>query len=307
MQAVTPPPAADNSSSRFSSTRGKSIDGYETTIIKYFLAQVNAKGGEAAIAYQNTTLTYADLDKYSLRLARALVLKGFRREQIIICRFQKSPWAILSFLGILRAGLAFTPVDPLQPDARTQHLVLETGSTLILESESAPRQSSNIESWKVDSLFFQNLAENAGVEVPEIGRSDLAYVYFTSGSTGRPKGVMVQHGAICTSLVAHGRRLDMCSTSRVLQATSYTFDPCLTEIFGTLIYGGCICIPQDLTRLGETINELAVRLKNSWIIWQLLCANGCRSTGPSSHLRLFHSSPQMRHRRCGRCQWVGNP
>jgi len=263
MQTVTPPPTADSSPSRFSSSRGESTDDTETTIIECFLAQVGIKGGEAAIAYRDITLTYADLDKYSLRLARLLVLKGFRREQIILCRFQKSPWAIVSFLGIFRAGLAFTPVDPLQPEARTQHLALETGSALLLESESAPAQTSNIESWKVDSLFFQNLTEKADVKVPEISRSDLAYVYFTSGSTGRPKGVMVQHGAICTSLVAHGRRLDMCSTSRVLQATSYTFDPCLTEIFGTLIYGGCICMPQDLTRLRDTINKLSVRLNNS--------------------------------------------
>jgi non-ribosomal peptide synthetase component F len=259
MQTVTPAPTADSSPSHFLPSRGKSFINAETTIIENFLGQVSIKGGEAAIEYHDTTLTYADLDKYSLRLARLLVLKGFRKEQIILCRFQKSPWAIVSFLGILRAGLAFTPVDPLHPVARTQHLALETGSALMLESERAQRQPSDIESWTVDSLFFQNLAENAGVKVPDICRNDLAYVYFTSGSTGRPKGVMVQHGAICTSLVAHGHRLDICSTSRVLQATSYTFDPCLTEIFGTLIYGGCICMPQDLTRLGETINQLAVR------------------------------------------------
>ena len=264
MQTVTPAPTADSSPSHFLPSRGKSFINAETTIIENFLGQVSIKGGEAAIEYHDTTLTYADLDKYSLRLARLLVLKGFRKEQIILCRFQKSPWAIVSFLGILRAGLAFTPVDPLHPVARTQHLALETGSALMLESERAQRQPSDIESWTVDSLFFQNLAENAGVKVPDICRNDLAYVYFTSGSTGRPKGVMVQHGAICTSLVAHGHRLDICSTSRVLQATSYTFDPCLTEIFGTLIYGGCVCMPQDLTRLGETINQLAVRTLRSY-------------------------------------------
>ncbi|KAH8200539.1 hypothetical protein TruAng_005316 [Truncatella angustata] len=119
-------------------------------------------------------------------------------------------------------------------------------------------QIGDVESWNTDSTFFSGLPENAGVDFPDIGRSDLAYVYFTSGSTGQPKGVMVQHGSICTSLVAHGQRLGLCSTSRVLQATSYTFDPCLTEIFGTLIYGGCICVPPDLTHLVETINVLAV-------------------------------------------------
>ncbi|KAI1148909.1 hypothetical protein F4825DRAFT_469746 [Nemania diffusa] len=236
----------------------RSICYTEKTLIHHFLGRVTIKDSEPAIAYHNITLTYAEVDKYSLRFARLLILRGFRKEQIILCRFSKSPWAIVAFLGILRAGLAFVPVDPSHPPARTKHLAAETSAVLILESKSEQLAVGNIESWKIDSHYFQNIPEHPSVELPDVARGDLAYVYFTSGSTGRPKGVMVEHGAICTSLVAHGHRLGMSSTSRVLQATSYTFDPCLTEIFGTLIHGGCICIPQDLTHLGETINELEV-------------------------------------------------
>ncbi|KAI0391247.1 hypothetical protein F5Y17DRAFT_470941 [Xylariaceae sp. FL0594] len=238
---------------------GNNIRHTETTLITHFLDQASIRGVAPAIAYQDTILSYAEVDRYSLGFARLLLRKGLQREQIVLCRFAKSPWAIVAFLGILRAGLAFTPVDPSHPTARTRQLAEQTNAALILESETDQPAVGATESWHIGPHLFLDIADDTdSVELPIVGRGDLAYVYFTSGSSGRPKGVMVHHGAIYSSLVAHGDRLGMSPDSRVLQATSYTFDPCLTEIFGALIHGACICIPEDLTHLGGTINKLSV-------------------------------------------------
>lgn len=251
-------PDLNGGSSNFLNSIGRAFTSTEGSIIDRFLRQVSVKSYEAAVSSSDTTMSYVDLNELSLRLARQLVLRSLDKESIILCRFHKSPWAVVSFLGILRAGLAFTPVDPSYPAARVRQIAKDTGSTLILESEDGMGEIGGVGSWKIDTQFFHSIPSHLTVQLPTIERKDLAYVYFTSGSTGHPKGVMVEHGSICTSLVAHGKRLGMCSTSRVLQATSYVFDPCLTEIFATLIYGGCICVPQDLTRLVSSINELAV-------------------------------------------------
>ena len=37
--------------------------------------------------------------------------------------------------------------------------------------------------------------------------------------------------------------------SRVLQFSAYTFDACIFEIFSTLLFGGCVCIPSENDRL----------------------------------------------------------
>ncbi|EPE28435.1 Acetyl-CoA synthetase-like protein [Glarea lozoyensis ATCC 20868] len=228
------------------------------TVVSRFLSQVAQKQNQDAICCIGGSMTYAELDDYSSQLAERLFLRGLQKENIVLCRFTKSPWAIVSFLGILRAGLAFTPIDPSHPASRVQQIAKDTGSTLILVSENCPGEDEQIESWKIDSQFFHSLGQEFNGKLPVIERMDLAYVYFTSGSTGRPKGVMIEHGSMCTSLVAHGERLNISSTSRVLQATSFTFDPCLTEIFATLIHGGCICVPENLSRLSATVNQLAV-------------------------------------------------
>ncbi|KHN96077.1 Amino acid adenylation [Metarhizium album ARSEF 1941] len=229
------------------------------TIINHFLANVSRwRDGRDAICSAETCLTYAQLDDYSIKFARYLIQIGFQKGDIILCRHGKSPWAIVSFLGILRAGLAFTPVDPSYPAARVQQIANQTNSRLILELFSYQEVSTSLESLQLDAGFFRSLVDNASIAVPDVQGTDLAYVFFTSGSTGEPKGVMVDHKAICSSLLAHGQRLGMHQGTRALQATSYTFDPCLTEIFATLIYGGCVCVPTGWAELAESINRLRV-------------------------------------------------
>lgn len=229
------------------------------TVLDLFITNASRTPNATAICSQSVSLTYSQVDELSHRLASHLALSGFRSEaEIILCRFQKSPWAIVSFIGIIRAGLAFTPIDPGYPAARVSQIARQTGASVILESDDDTERVPGVASWLINELLFQGLADIRTVATPKLELDELAYVYFTSGSSGEPKGVMVEHQAMCTSLVAHGRRMGMNTQSRVLQATSYTFDPCLIEMFATLIYGGCICVPTDMSELVESIQVLKV-------------------------------------------------
>jgi len=84
---------------------------------------------------------------------------------------------------------------------------------------------------------------------------------FTSGSTGTPKGVVLQHRALVTSLTSAGRYVGWRQGLKALQFTSYIWDASVGEIFGTLIFGGCVCIPSAEQResgLVEYINAVDV-------------------------------------------------
>jgi amino acid adenylation domain-containing protein len=88
-----------------------------------------------------------------------------------------------------------------------------------------------------------------------------AYMIFTSGSTGTPKGVVLQHRALATSLTSAGRYVGWHHRLKALQFTSYIWDASIGEIFGTLIFGGCVCIPSAETResgLADYINVVGV-------------------------------------------------
>lgn len=89
---------------------------------------------------------------------------------------------------------------------------------------------------------------------------DVAYVVFTSGSTGTPKGVVIEHRSASLSVLEHGKRFGhhrRGSRLRTLQFSSYTFDVSVADIFATLAYGGCLCIPSEQDRMGALEDVLA--------------------------------------------------
>lgn len=116
----------------------------------------------------------------------------------------------------------------------------------------------------VDMPFLDQLPQvPVDVIFPAGQPSDVAYTIFTSGSTGKPKGVVLEHGTLCTSLLEQGKAFGCEKGTRVLQFCSYTFDISVMEIFGTLLHGGCICMPTEnerLVELAKTIKLMAVEL-----------------------------------------------
>lgn len=71
----------------------------------------------------------------------------------------------------------------------------------------------------------------------------------------------VEHRAYCSGVSKHAPALLIRPKSRVLQFASYTFDASLIEILGTLIMGGCVCVPDDASRLNalaDFINDMRV-------------------------------------------------
>ncbi|KAL4877354.1 hypothetical protein BJY04DRAFT_230650 [Aspergillus karnatakaensis] len=62
-------------------------------------------------------------------------------------------------------------------------------------------------------------------------------------------------------MIELGRRFNLNQQTRMFQYTSPAFDPSILEVFGTLIHGGCVCIPTETQRLNDipgAINEMRV-------------------------------------------------
>ncbi len=76
---------------------------------------------------------------------------------------------------------------------------------------------------------------------PDAGEAaDLAYIIYTSGSTGTPKGVMIEQRNAANTLLWYGDTYKVGNGTKVLTMTSYTFDPSVEQIFGTLAHGGTV-------------------------------------------------------------------
>ncbi|KAI5457580.1 hypothetical protein BGZ63DRAFT_427622 [Mariannaea sp. PMI_226] len=217
-----------------------------------------------AICAWDGQLTYGELDEFATRLAVRLLDLGIRSGVRVPLCFEKSMWAMIALLGVLKAGGVFVLLDPSLPEKRLNSIIQQVNATLILSSPSNKALSSRLakEVITIDRDFFSKQPRyyqtNTHI-LPEIVPSSDMYVVFTSGSTGKPKGVMIQHrnlaSALCHQAIDHGVTM----ASRVFDFASYSFDASIINIFMALTAGACLCVPSDEDRkndLAGCINSL---------------------------------------------------
>ncbi|KAL9593659.1 MAG: hypothetical protein Q9219_007450 [cf. Caloplaca sp. 3 TL-2023] len=225
--------------------------------------RASQRGESIAICSWDGELTYTELDHLSLQLAYRLRTLSVGPESMVPLLFEKSLWTVVAMIAVVKAGGAFVPLDPSHPKERLKVIIQEIGSTLLVCSE------------KFADLFLDIFREVVVVgpsllshvtlihsTLPEIHSKSRLYVFFTSGSTGRPKGCIVDHLACCSSMTQLVKSFGMNHNSRVLQFSSYGFDGCILEIFGTLLAGGCICIPSEENRLNDIAKFMGDKVVN---------------------------------------------
>ncbi|KAH6670809.1 nonribosomal peptide synthase [Halenospora varia] len=217
----------------------------------------------SAVCAWDGEFTYAQLDELASKLARILSKMNVGPETFTPTCFDKSAWAIIAMLAVLKTGSAAVPLDATHPRNALELRICDTKAKVVLTS---PERAELFNNMGVDVV----VVNQALLDVPAIERSDLCaatdsmnpcFVIYTSGSTGTPKGVVLQHKAVVTSAHATGTVYNWSPDSRVLQFASYTFDNSLAEIFFTLMRGGCVCVPSEHDRFNDlagAINKLRV-------------------------------------------------
>ncbi|KAL7951327.1 hypothetical protein V8C42DRAFT_303750 [Trichoderma barbatum] len=228
--------------------------------------QVTIQPDAQAIASPTLNLTYRELDESSAQLAAQIASFGISPGSIVPIIHEKSAITIIAMVAVLKAGCAFTALDLSHPTKRLLEIIEDTNApVLLLSAEQAVRLGGivGVPTIELSNIVFSGLstAPKASTAPADISPGNPMYTIFTSGSTGRPKGVMIEHGAWLTSALAYGSDQELNSSSRVLQFASYAFDMSLMEIFTTLIFGGCVCVPAEEDRYGriqEFVNKTGI-------------------------------------------------
>ncbi|KAH6857477.1 hypothetical protein BKA58DRAFT_450075 [Alternaria rosae] len=212
-------------------------------------------------------ISYWDLELHVCAVADILKSNGVKAHHKILIRMDKSPHQISAVLAILRVGATFVPIDIEWPQRRVKRIAEYTAAAFALVDlgKSLFETPPSLLQIAVHALPSKT-PDPAGCHDPPdlVEPEDLAYIVYTSGSTGEPKGILIPHIAACTAIVAHQHHLDLNFNSRVFQFASLTFDMSITDIFGTLSVGGCICLPTEHERLFELEKTIQERQAN-WI------------------------------------------
>ncbi|MDR1819474.1 MAG: AMP-binding protein [Methanobrevibacter sp.] len=175
------------------------IDNDYEYILKCFDSLVFNEPSSKAIKYNDTILTYGQLDVLVNRIANLLKVKlktqsldsnsksDLINDKLIIPIFiDKSHFTVASILAIWKLGYSFTVIDIRTPKARFNMLIKELNTDLIIDGDFISELNG------LDEDFENPIDDDNYISI-----DDLALVCFTSGTTGTPKGVMINYKQIC--------------------------------------------------------------------------------------------------------------
>ncbi len=93
-------------------------------------------GNKAAVVSKTSTVSYAELDQRSTRLAVALRRNGVRAGDRVGIFLPKSIESVISLFGIMKAGAAYVPLDPAAPVKRVGFIVANCAMKALVTSTS---------------------------------------------------------------------------------------------------------------------------------------------------------------------------
>ncbi len=258
-------------------------------IHQLFESQVKRTPDKIALAFENNSLTYLELNRQANQLAHYLKTKQVGTETLVgICTTRSacssaslSLAMVVGLLAILKAGAAYVPLDPAYPQERLAFMIEDAQLSLILtESELLSVLPDSAEVVCIDSdweaiALCRETNPNSAV-TPE----NLAYTIYTSGSTGQPKGVQVAHSAVVNFLTSMSQKPGMCAQDVLLAITTISFDIAALELYLPLSVGASIIlvnqeITSDAAQLLKVLEQSgATVMQATPATWRLLLAAG---------------------------------
>lgn len=219
--------------------------------VHHLFEQACARTPDAVAAvYEDTSLSYRELNARANRLARFLIQeRGVEPEMRIGLCCGRSVEMIIGMLAILKAGAAYLPIEPDTAPARVAYL-LEDGDARIVLTRGVDAQA--LTQASAEQLFIETPDTFAAYseENPEtdVTPSNAAYVIYTSGSTGKPKGVMVEHRSPANfwQAMTTSSHADLPENAHVALNASFAFDMSLEAILQLLSGHRLYIIPHEV-------------------------------------------------------------
>ncbi|PWS41033.1 non-ribosomal peptide synthetase, partial [Streptomyces sp. ZEA17I] len=208
---------------------------------------------QCALDGSTRSLAYGGLRAAKDALASVLRAAGVGPGQRVAVAVPRSLEQVVALVAVVTAGGAYVPLDLAYPDERLEYILADAAPQVVLvDREQHERFTRLLDRAGVDARVLVQGEEGlpgSGVPAAVVRPQDPAYVIYTSGSTGRPKGVVVPHAAVVTLLANTRPEMDFGPRDVWVQFHSFSFDFAVWELWGALVHGGELLVPDyALTR-----------------------------------------------------------
>ena len=187
----------------------------DKTIHELFEDQAARTPDNIAVVYEDSRLTYRELNEKANQLARVLREKGVVPDSIVGIVVERSLEMIVGIMAILKSGGAYLPIDSEYPKDRIEYMLEDSGAKLLLvQKQTGDKTAFEGEVIELDDeqLYIEDSSNLQAVNSTD----NLAYVIYTSGSTGKPKGVMIEHKSVMNILTALQKEYPLTGTDSYL-------------------------------------------------------------------------------------------
>jgi amino acid adenylation domain-containing protein len=262
----------------------------------YLLHQLLSESAEKypdkeAIIFKDQSITYAELERESNKLAFGLTEIGIARGERVGIYLDRSIESLVGVFGILKTGAAYVPVDPLSPPGRLTYILNKCRISFLLTTkeklaniervfpENSPlkhilvmngldSRPASLGSTKL--IDWRSMKETARADSPRVSAidSDVAYILFTSGSTGNPKGVMLSHLNSLTFVNTAHDFFQITMNDRFSNVCPLHFDMSIFDLFVAFKAGATVVVIPEITttfpvKLTEVITKNKISVWNS--------------------------------------------
>jgi long-chain acyl-CoA synthetase len=177
------------------------------------------------------TLSYAEVDTMSGRVATSLRQLGLGPGDCVALQLPNVPEFVFAYFGALKAGVTVVPLNPLLKAPEVAYHLSDSGSRVLVvldafAEEAAPgaADAGDVRLYVVPTPGAPAGGERAGVpgaapfddlyraedtgEVEQLSPDATATIIYTSGTTGRPKGAELTHFQMFMAATVAGDTFD---------------------------------------------------------------------------------------------------
>lgn len=233
---------------------------------------------KVAVVFGNEAVTYADIERQSNALARALMRRGVTRGDRVAIFGGNSVQVIVAFWGAIKANAVAVVINPLTKVDKLRYILNDAEpSALVTDAELATTftlaaaEARALRTCVVYGLPRDELPPLPGLTrledaVREEGTDrietrcldvDLAAIVYTSGSTGEPKGVMLTHRNMMSAATSVCAYLRMAEDEVVLNVLPLAFDYGLYQMIMMSRVGGTLILERSFAFPAQVLASAA--------------------------------------------------
>lgn len=200
-----------------------------------------------AYDYLGQEYTYQQLKQASDAVAHRLLTMNLSAGPIMVYGGQEFA-TLATFLGCVKAGHAYIPVDSHSPKERLEIInqIAQPVACVKAEEVELTVEIPVIEPTELAGILEQMVAPIAKDHY--VSGAENFYIIFTSGTTGLPKGVQISHDNLASFVKWMQLDFGLESGATFLAQAPYSFDLSVMSIYPSLSMGGKLAVlPRQIT------------------------------------------------------------